>query len=329
MPADFSAHDPGEQLARLEASYEAEAAFRPELDLPYEPAVAEASATATACATRGADGKFVAETKGFTHDRAVAELARDLGYSQEDISRTPPEVLGDRVLHVHRDRVSRLASERSVQGNGIHAQAGVSQPVQQPVPEEEPDLSFLDENLQKHLKKQAETIKQLKSELDGQKQAVAGRSAEQQIDKVFDELGREDLFGKGGLRDLAEDGADRDRRLAVANKAATFKTGTMAERIRLATERLFGTKQSPREEAREENAYDTPRGQPGGRDYQRERVPENLQRERERWDDGSLARPSHRKPGPLSPETRAAMKANEIMRENPDMLGNFSDDRDP
>lgn len=322
MPADFSPHDPGEHLARLETSYEAEAAFRPELDLPFEPVVAEASATATTGRARGADGKFAAEPKEYAHNRTVSQLARDLGYTAEEIGRTAPEILEDRVYHVHRRTVELLQAERSVHGNGIHAPPAASQPVQQPVPEEEPDLSFLDENLQKHLKKQSDTIKQLKSELDGQKQAVTARSQEQQLDRIFEEMGRDDLFGKGGVRDLG-DTADKDRRLAVYNKARTFPSGTDAERIRKASEWLFGTKQSPRAEPATDNPYDAPRGQP------RERVPENLQRERDRWDDGSLARPSHRQPGPLSPETRAAMKANEIMRENPDMLGNFSDDRDP
>lgn len=310
--SELRASDPEANVSRLEASYEAESSFRPELDLPL-------SAEATPRA-RAADGKFLpTETRPaapvpYQHHRTVAQLARDLGYSDDEIGQTPPDILDDRVYHVHRRTVELLAAERQARGPGIHAANGSSQPVPTPAPvvEEEPDLSYLDEGLQKFLKKQSDTIKALKGELDGQQQQVVARTQEQQTDKLFDELGRKDLFGSGSIRELAEEGSERDRRLAVVNKAKTLSSGTWKQKLQTATERLFGKAGS----AGEESAYDAPR--------------DSLQRRREEWDDhGPTARPTNRKPGPLPPMTRAAMKANELMKENPQILGDFSDDREP
>jgi hypothetical protein len=288
-----------------------DAAFLPSLDLPYE-AVEQASQPIqppSQAPRRGPDGRFQGSDKqAYQHSPVVARLAADLGYSDEEINETAPELLEERVYHVNRRTMQLLAAQRQVTGPGIRQQAEPSQVVQpQPDPSEEierlvnsEEFDF-DPRLVRVLKHSLAENKALKQQISSQKQSAALNSLDEQIDQAFAGLKMPQLFGNGNRHTLALDSEEMARRFAVYGEAQKIKGGTLESRLRQAASRLWPgeTRRESAEPEQEAATY----------------VPENLQRRRELWDhDGPTARPTNRKPAPLSPDTRAALAAQEYMK---------------
>ncbi len=297
----------GGNVSQLDDSFADDSQFVPELDLPIERELAAPERP------RGPDGKFTkTETspESYTHGRAVSRLALDLGFTQEEINQTAPEILEDRVYHVNKRTFEMLAAQRQATGNGIHANTGGAQPAADPEPEAEFDYGMLDEGFAKHLKAMKAELAAVKAELSGQKQARETESRDETIDRVFSEIGDPDLFGEGTRKTLAPTSEEFERRKALVLIANGMGEGPLEQRLKAAHKRLYGTR-AAREEEHEDGSYDGPltRSKNG-------KVPANLQRERERWDAGTLPAPTHRKPGPLSPDTRAAIAAHRYLQEH-------------
>lgn len=301
--------DPGAGVSVLEERYEQESDFSPELDRPAERAV-EAEPVSKPDRQRRSDGTFLpaaAERPAAQqHSRAVSRLALDLGFSQEEIDQTAPEILEDRVYHVNRRTFEMLAAQKAAVGNGLHAAEGGAQPVEPKEPEAEFDYSMLDETFAKHLKAKDARLAQLEAKLASQEQARVTEGRDEQIDKIFAELADPERFGEGGRKELPYDSDEMERRRVLVGKANTLPSGTLKERISKAHRILYGAP-ARRSAGEETSDYDTPARS----------APSELERRREAWDAGRLAVPSHRKPAPLSAEARATLAAKRYLEQFP------------
>lgn len=177
-----------------------------------------------------------------THSPRIAKLAVELGISPDDIEAATPDQLEEEVAFQTRLRLQ---------------QAKVTSPEPK---EEDVALEFgLDENGQPYngeevhpairnaikaatkslVAKTKELEKALKTTEDREKaREVSART--ERIDRAFEKLNNEAMFGAGSVGDHAEGSPERARREAVYATAAAMKSGTVEQRIAKAAALLFG-----------------------------------------------------------------------------------------
>lgn len=297
-------------LSAQEAAYELDATFSPELDLPFEPTVVTPATPQRATPRDPQTGRFAPEPKAPGHDPAVLRLARELGFPEDEITQTPPDVFGERVYQTNRRQLELLALERKLLGAGgqLQPQDQGSQPVT--LQGQEPDELDLDPSeYDPKLVAMSKTLKEVRGQLKAREAADAQKAQSEQvskevarIDSAFQKAGLEKLFGKGSGAELASSSPEMARRRAVLTQAGALTPGKEAAQIRAASELLFGAQQPGRPSERG-NPYADPNGGT------------EIERRRQVWDEeGPVAVPSHRKPGPYSPETRATLAVHEELQ---------------
>lgn len=325
MPTENATPRPAADLV-----FEQDTRYIPELDAPLEQDLPRPAAPER---ERDSSGRFVAPppaAPAHAHDPAVVRLARDLQYSQAEIDATPPDVLREVVYEVNKRTISLLAEQRRQTGSGVQPQE--QRPQLEPEPE--PDLSFVDENIRRWMTQKEKKIAALEAELAGQKTEREIGSRDRQIDEAFAGLKNSKLFGDGAGNALPPTSAELARRRAVVAEAVQLPTGSWETRIKQAYARIYGGLTATEAEAGADapSIYDDPRAPRGERSAPRatdRSVPPWLQQQRDQWDDAALATPTNRKPGPLSPDTRAALAVRSYLQEH-DLGGLFGDgDREP
>lgn len=283
--------------------YSHDAAFVPELDMPFEPEPAPAPDKPEQ--PRDPNGRF-AKPGSYQHDPALVEMAKDLKFTQDEIEQTPPEWLGRRVRDVQKLTMQHLAETRKALGNPLRPSPQPSAPVQ-PEPEPTFDLSELHESLRHKLEYQDKEIKALKAQLLQQQQAKVNETLTEKADRFFEKVNQPKLFGKGTHEEIGLQSAEMKRRQHVFKAVGTFEAGRELAQLQEAYESIYGGLTEAVASPYEGTAVSGSEAP----------IPANLARHRKVWDEeGPTAVPSHRQPAPLSAEQRAARAAYEYMRDH-------------
>ena len=186
---------------------------------------------------RNPDGTFAPLPK---HPDRLVRMARDLGFSDEEIQTTPTADL--------RASVSEAAIERLYTQQGRTVATAVeqsqAQPAAVPAAPEPEGLGISEDDYDeglvgvlKRLYAKIETLEKAHAEMAGHVQASVNQTVTQQIDAEFAK--HPDFFGKGNLGDLDPEGPDMARRNAVVAMAKTFKDGTPPQRVAKAVSILY------------------------------------------------------------------------------------------
>ncbi len=249
-------------------------------------------------------GQFVKPT---SHPPRTVRMAKDLGFSDEEIAEMPTAELRQAVSEA---AVERLYSQQAQTiGQAIDSSArGQAAPPATPG-EQADDFSLkaedYDEGLYGVVKKLWDRVKQLEAsqaefgQVAQHVRAQAEQTTVQQIDAEFGKF--PSLFGKGGLADLPQDGPDMARRKAVVAYANSLKDGTPGQKVAKAIATLYPAASVPaREEAKPSR-----------------KAPPEADEVVERWLAGGVSAPTHRSGAnePSGPE-KAAKTIAAYYREN-------------
>lgn len=240
-------------------------------------------------------------------------MALDLGLSEGEIASTSTEILDETVYHLNRQAFN-LARESSRDQESRRQAAATADPAK--TLEAEPLATLKDEDydpgiaeLIRTVRSQAKEIKELKEGLGGVRsfqQAGVQESLAQQCDRAFEK--HESVLGKGKGTDLQPTDPHYIRRKSVLALVDQMpKKGSLADRIDRAVETLFGVAPAP-----------APAPTNGTQ----------LSPEQQRWNEGTVARPTQRKPSDDPPGRKKAEAAvanflNEQTQITPDSADEF------
>lgn len=294
------------ELSPFEASFAADASYIPDLDLPLEASVATAS---QATPPRGPDGRFQPRT--YQHDPGLHQAALGQGLSEDKIARTAPDTLSEIVRELQRQELALLREQRSQLGSGIRPPQEPARQQTAPEPEAELNWDDYDPALARYLKKKDEEIKGLKAELGRQEQTRQLSAEEQRLDRLFEQINRPDLYGKGGAAALDHKSKEWRRRCAAVAEAGGVGKAQLTGLVR-ATGDLFGAAPSGADNAYEDSAARQPSPRADSPEGRRQYLRDN-------WDDGALAVPTHRKPTPASRDVRAARIVQQKLHDHPQL----------
>lgn len=302
---------PEDRQKSLIAAYELDdSSFNPELDQLPSKALTPPLAPAEPERQRNPDGTFAKKEstpESPKHPRALVRLAKDLGMSDEDISQTDPDTLGETVYHLNAQR-SNWSRDNQTQ-----RYVGASEPTPAPAPAAPApggnittspddglgiDESQYDSALMGVLKSQSKRIRQLEQYLGqvaGHIQAQAMEEQYSQVDLGFHDLGDtyQKLFGQGRGRDMSQGDRNMDRRMAVVNSLRANppkKQMSIRDAVKARATELFGDLLGS------DSTRPTPEVTPA--------VPEDDFPTQ--WRNGGLAKPTERSG---SPEPRGVVRA--------------------
>ncbi len=286
--------------------------FDPELDTPLVPA---SPAKVPKDPKTGRFTKQVVESAQ-QHSKSLSKLAKDYGFSDEEIAESSSEQLHERIhdRHVERQRwQSDRAEQRYIQNTPDGASvaqtpvpqtSSAGQPqsgkVSDPSPESEPafDRQQYDDGLVKVLDYLLDKVKEVGilrlqvAQHHGHIQGQIVRTATQQYDEAY--ARHPALFGTKSFDKLDKKSPEMLKRYAIHNlitsEAFKGEKGTIQELVDKATGILFGTT--------EEEPPQTPIPRP-----------RNGRPTPEEWDSGGLARPTQRSSPPEPKGTRRAERA--------------------
>lgn len=241
------------------------------------------------------------------HPSALIQAARDLGIRDSVIQALPTDDLIAHTLDMQRKLASLDTWDASRQ-QALPPQ----KPVHQPIAEDSDDsvLDYLEKDvgadpklinlLRARFKKQSELESRFaqKEELESIQRAA---TVEEAIDDTVAELGpkAEQILGKGSLRSLPQNSAERQARIDLYNAAGITPLDSdrvASRKFKAVALRLLGTIIKAKE-PEATNAYDA--------------KPTNGHKTKEEWDAGTLARPTASKPT----KTRSQKAAAEAIRD--------------
>lgn len=284
------------------AEYElGDSQFDPAIDLPPaktpdpQPAAADASLPAPA------------EPAAPKHSGRLVRMARDLGLSDEEINSTPTEQLDDIVYHLNRQAL-QSAREASRTETFHQSQDRRAAPQEEPVAPEAPDEYGLDLDESQYApglvralkevagksKREIEALQKQVRSLEEREKNRQQESVTRQLDRLFEKADKPTLFGKGGRHELAAEGPEYMRRIAVLSAMDRMKEGTLAEKFQRAVTMLYGQAPQPSEPANGNQLSD----------------------QQKRWNDAALAKPTQRQSEEPKGEAKALKSAARYMREN-------------
>lgn len=255
-----------------------------------------------------AEAAPAAEPTTPAHPIRLVRLAQELGLADEVINNYSTDHLDELVFQLHRQAL-RLAREHTrqetVQKSGDRTwSADGPAPVTAPPAKEEVSLGIeedkYDPDLLGVIKKQAKRLADLEARLEGDSRAKANESLAETIDRVF--VKHESVLGKGKGKELDPGSRDWHRRMAVLGIVDRDTSKSPIEaKIDRAVKLLYG------EEGTAERA---------GSDAGGERISKSLKERQAQWEQGSLARPTHRE-GSAEPkgEKKAIQTAARIMKD--------------
>ena len=183
------------------------------------------------------------------HSKIQLKAAADFGLSEEETNEMSPGELS-RFIAIAARNEKKENSQRARDEQGRFLPAGAQLPAQEPAPAVN-QLDGLEdeipaENYPKFhgiLKAMAARIAQLENHVAGLGQREAIRENEtrvQKIDRMFNELNAEALFGKGTRDELSEDNPEAmDRRVAVLDMVGRMKEGTFEQKFKKACKTLY------------------------------------------------------------------------------------------
>ncbi len=282
---------------------------------------------------RGPDGKFLPSPP--KHNPQTLRLARDLGFTDDDINGKAPDVLDEIVYHANRQNLRRQAEmsqaagrERTVERRPESFQTSEAVVTQNPPREggsdrvETPERSAAgsddyfdginredyDGPLIKLIERLASEVKELKAAAAEAKVAVnhvkaqAQETVNDRIDKAFAAF--EGIVGKGGVRDLKPDSTEMKRRLHILKVAEGQEGVTEADKINAAMKLIYDV--SPGQPQKAPETTDS------GPQIVR---PANGRPTVEEWQEGGLQRTTNRQAAEPKGESKAVATAARIMRE--------------
>ena len=245
------------------------------------------------------------------HPPYLVRMALEQGFSEEDISSTSPDTLGDIVHRVQRQMAAQR--ERDMAQQAATRSPDRTQPPPPPAQQEDDvdlglspeEIEELDPRLVKAMKStvgmSAKKIKSLEQKLERYEQLETARQNEtnnQKIDRLFSDLGPEYIqhFGKGeGQKLKASDQKRFDNRLEVLTAVGAMEAAenahsggkgpltSMEEKFKKAVKLLFQAAAPPEEDA-------------------------ELTKRRQEWSEGTLAKPTQRSPAQPPKGTQRAIK---------------------
>lgn len=274
---------------------------------PTPPMPAPASEPARTPLRDPATGQFV---KPNTHPARTVRMAKDLGFSDEEIATMPTAELRQAVMEAAVERQYTQQAQtigRAVESNQVRTPPHLPPEATPQPPADDFTLKAedYDEGLYGVVKALWDRVKQLEasqaefSQVAQHVRSQAEQTVVQQIDGEFARF--PELFGKGGLADLPQDGPDMARRKAVVAYANSLKDGTPGQRVAKAIATLYPAA-SPK-------AKEEPKPEPKPAAHPTPDI--------EAWLNGGLASPTHRSGAnePNGPE-KAARTLAAAFREN-------------
>lgn len=234
-----------------------------------------------------------------SHPRYLIQLALDHGFSDEEIASYSSEQLGSAVYHLQkqaRELARQTSQERETQRALERPRDGRPELPRPPESETGPaeeglglDETQYDAGLINAFKKQQLQLKLLQeklSHLDSREQARANQTMTERVDAAFRK--HETTLGKGARRDLSADSPEYARRMAILGMVDRDTSHrSLEEKIDRAVEVLYGQPQQPSPSA------PTP----------------ELTRQQRRWQEGAIARPTHRVADAEQPGVKKATKS--------------------
>lgn len=235
-----------------------------------------------------------------SHPRYLIQLALDHGFSDEEIASYSSEQLGSAVYHLQkqaRELARQTSQERETQRALERPRDGRPESSRPPESETGPaeeglgiDETQYDPGIVSLFKKQQLELKLLKEKLghlDNREQARANQTMTERVDQAFKK--HEGALGKGARRDLSADSPEYARRMAILGMVDRDTSHrSLEEKIDRAVEVLYGQSPQP-----------SPPSVP---------TPE-LTRQQRRWQEGAIARPTHRVADAEQPGVKKATKS--------------------
>lgn len=219
-----------------------------------EPSIQQADPAPEPVPEPAPDSPSSPEPPQVSHPRGLVNLALSLGIDQGRIDRADTETLSDMVELVHQQR-QQWSQERPSSGPGVPPQP-VLAPVEevfdwgvdedgQPIKEED-----LNPSLVRHIKAQDKRLKELDSKFENLQKTEQQREQERlvnEVDRAFEGVNRPELFGKGGIAEVAPGSVEEARRQAVYVQALRNKDDRrpLGQKLQAAAEMLFGKSSPP------------------------------------------------------------------------------------
>lgn len=252
---------------------------------------------------RGENGQFVKpitpDQNLTAHPAYLVRIAKQLGFTEEEIQGIPPETLGLAVAKVQEtklaerrvDSIERTQHEAASQAR----QSAADQPI--PPQKEEPfelPIEEYDDKLVNVLKRLDRENKAMRAELNQLRNVEINRQQEsltQKMDRLFAE--KKDQYGEQPGKKLAKDSPEMHRRLAVLSLMERLGPGDPEELFAKAHTAIYGTSK-PAEP----------------------KPDKDLEARKKQWEEAGVSRPTHRTGAPEpNGRAKAVQSVAEAMRD--------------